>query len=350
MKTLSSLATEEIAKIWNPQTWFHIPKYSFYHIMTVTTPTMKAEILKSLWKFGSIDAISDFIRNSNIFVDLFASECFKIIDFYKLHEDLDRRTEGAFLLFPFFNRQCTEKLYAQRLSLRQYSKFMSYAPAPLTYSLYLVNGGYYQEALEVLISLKHTVRHFLEKNAIPSKIRIDLNQMHIVILTAILQSYTALNDVKHAKEIYGKRTEILKFISDPQYYCFTHKAAAFLTECSKLCYLMGKLEESHAHVMQAAQLLQNHMHEKPHLAIVIETLRQASIICFDVGRRDVAKECIYAALALANHISGPDSIIYADCLQDYAQLLGKDNKLYLADNMMVLSQSVSITIIKSVLL
>ena len=163
-----------------------------------------------------------------------------------------------------------------------------------------------------------------------------------------------LYDVRRGEEIYQELDLTLSRMQN-QHGCLPivvkERTAAFLTECSRYRYIIGDMEPSHCHVMEALRTINDAIDGDPHPRIIIDTLRQVTYTYLQLGRRRCARLAIEKALTLCKHICEAaaestmcsncyvlsDSQLFLDCLVDYGFYLEKTDRL--GESYKVISQA-----------
>ena len=173
---------------------------------------------------------------------------------------------------------------------------------------------------------------FFETQSIPSIWGRPLLETYTVVLTSKLHCYNALYDVERGEEIYRMKQNILIPMLGNE------KAVAFLTECSKYCYIISDMSSAHEHIMKALNLIKDTV--DPHPRILIDSFRQATYIHMENGKSLKAKASIETALAICKHIvqnsrkmlachkchQFGDSLLFLDCMVDFAFYLGRTDQ------------------------
>lgn len=345
--TLSHLATSNLLK--NQINYCHLKSLEYI------TTGIQADAINQLWFSGSYRRLYDFLTSGSRLRKLFNSEWYKTVPLHTINIELYEMGEGN--IYNHFMEECMTEMMDKSEDSQE---FTIYAPIPLNFILYLVDGGYYCEALRVVEILNLGIEHFISKESTIHHVKRMLNDIHTVALTSQLHCYNMLKDVKKGQTIYCERQLVLSRLQNEDGSLpniAKRKAAAFLTECSKFCYINDEIEKSHKHVMMALNYINDMIDEEPHPRIIIDALRQATYTQLQLGRRQNAKLSIEAALTLCKHIceasAGPsmcrkcydlsDSLLFLDCLVDYGFFLGKTDRLRESWRVMSSAYNVSIS-------
>lgn len=297
---------------------------------------MRVDLMNNLWIFEKDIKLYNFIMSDSHFEKLFGSDWYKTVPLYTIHIELDE--SGVGLIFKEFNNKCKSGL---KKGNDDVNKFMNYVPIALNYSTYLIDGGYFTYALEIIENLRHLIELHTSQESLSKQIKRSLNEIHIVILTSKFNCCNTLYDIKQGREIYSLGFNLLRTIHDENFVKYKEKAAAFLTQCSRYCYIIGNLNQSHEHVVQALQFIENLSDDNPHPRIVIDSLRQVTYTLIELGSPQSAKTSIETALTLCKHIVDKavgireysecydvrDSLLFQECMIDYGFFLGRTDQL-----------------------
>lgn len=262
---------------------------------------------------------------------LFSTEYFKALPLHTMNVELDEMGNGW--IYEGFKNRIMRKLQKHR----NVDSFMKYVIVPVNFSLSLVDGGFYNQALIILEQLTTNLIHYANDDSTSDEWQISLNEIHTVVATAKLHCYNSLYEVKKAQDIYNVRNNILAPLLEEEFQNFNEKAAAFHTQCSRYCYIIGDMSSSHKHIADALQ----HIKEmaNPHPRIVIDVLRQATYTYIELGHPDKAKASILTALTWCKHFVDKavtdcsechhmsHSILFLDCLVDLAFYLERTDQL-----------------------
>ena len=312
------------------------------------TAAMKAHLLNYLWAHALYMQVFELVTSRSFFESLFSSEWYKMLELHAMNTELDEMGRG--LTFQTLNQLCLSELQ-DGLVNRKFSKFMSYLPIPLNYSFFLIDGGYYIEALEIIDQLITNTECFMAEK---EDRKTCLTDVYVVILTAKFKCHNTLYDLKEGGEIYLLKLDFIKRTCLEKGPEFGNLAAAYFVECSRYCFIKGDVHASHEHAMQALQLVDRSIDHTHHPRIIIDVLRQATLTFLELGLPGRAEISIETALTLCKNIVDKadakrclkcydlsDSLLFLDCMVDYGYFLQNTDQLYKAHQVIREAKKVS---------